>query len=104
MPCVYDLPELPADVVLMLPENVDNESVTKWSGSYPIPKIGDRVRIGFNELGSGAVESYFVEHGFVGVCVKLDNPPAWKRKQHAGTKHEDTALVFGKEITLEVKS
>lgn len=71
----------------------------KWSGDLPIPKIGEKVRINFNKLGSGIVKGYFIEHGYVGVLVKLDNPPEWKKKQHPpGSKYHGVAHVFGAEI------
>lgn len=72
----------------------------KWSvgGFATPPAIGTRVRITFNGLGSGVVESYFVEHNFVGVRVRLDAAPAWHVKQNKGTIHAGNALVFGREI------
>lgn len=87
--CQYDLIELPSDVAQMI-----------WSGNEPIPLIGDAVRLKINQLGTGVVSSFFREHGHLGVCVTLDDPPAWKLTQHKGTPHERTALVFGREITL----
>ncbi len=68
----------------------------RWSGVQPIPAIGARVTINFNSLGSGVVESYFYEHGFQGVCVKLDAIPEWKQKQQK--TNADVALVFGMEL------
>lgn len=77
----------------------------KWSGKNPVPKIGDKVRINFNQLGSGVVRSYFFEHGYLGILVKLDNPPEWKRKQHPpGSKYHGVAHVFGAEIEIKEKS
>jgi hypothetical protein len=96
----YGLTDLPEGIVLRTEENSGDESVIKWSGCYPIPQIGQSVRINFNTLGTGVVESYFVEHGYCGVTVRLDKEPEWKIKQHKGTKHAGIAMVFGLEITL----
>ena len=75
----------------------------KWSGrerhaGKPLPKLGDRVRITFNGLGTGTVVAYFVEAGFLGVKVRLDQRPAWHVKQN-GHNNPD-ALVFGAEIEI----
>lgn len=70
-----------------------------WSGKGPVPVVGAPVTINFNGLGSGTVAAYFHEHGWLGVKVRLDNPPAWHAKQNAGTKHAGFALVFGAELT-----
>ena len=96
--CRYNLAEVPEDVVKLSENNKGDVNVTKWSGTFPIPQIGTEVTITFNGLGSGRIESYFVEHGYCGVCVRLNNAPAWKIKQSKGTKHEGIALVFGREI------
>lgn len=98
--CEYGIVELPEGVVLRSDENASNDDILKWSGSYPIPQIGQRVQIKINKLGAGTVESYFVEGGYLGVTVRLDDPPEWKIRQHKGTKHEGIGMVFGIEITL----
>jgi hypothetical protein len=98
--CVYDLMELPAGVVLKTSENTGDESILKWSGDYPIPEIGRKVKINFNELGTGSVQSYFTEYGYLGIEVRLDKEPKWKKVQHKGTPREGIALVFGAEITV----
>jgi hypothetical protein len=99
--CFYNLSELPESVVLLSAENRDDKNVVKWSGLYPIPQIGDKVYINFNQLGSGVVESYFVEHSYMGLTVKLDNAPEWHRKQTKGQKWEGKAMVFGQEINVQ---
>lgn len=96
--CRYELTELPEGVILKTGENWRDNSVVKWSGSYPIPQIGERVITTVNGMGSGVVESYFVEHGYLGVLMVLDNPPTWHVNQHKGTKHEGIAMVFGAEL------
>lgn len=69
-----------------------------WSGTFPLPPIGHRVLINFNDLGYGIVRAYFVEHGWIGVHVTLEQPPAWHLKQTIGSKYAGQALVFGIEI------
>ncbi|MDD5510469.1 MAG: hypothetical protein PHI12_06655 [Dehalococcoidales bacterium] len=66
-----------------------------WSGKKPLPKIGDKVTINFNQLGTGIVESYFIEDEWLGVRVRLDNEPEWHKKQNPGRPY---ALVFGLEL------
>jgi hypothetical protein len=68
----------------------------KWSGINPIPKIGDKVKINFNNLGSGIVVAYFILEGYIGVEVKLDKRPAWHIKQNGDTHPNPT--VFGAEL------
>lgn len=102
--CVYSLSAIPLPTVA--PEyDTDRNIINKpdpsrallWSGSF-LPQRGDKVRINFNQLGTGTVVAYFTEHGWLGVHVKLDKPPAWHRKQNAGREFSDQALVFGAEI------
>ena len=76
--CEYDLQERPSG---------------KWTGTFD-PEIGDRVLIDFNSLGTGIVVSYFCEHGYRGVRVKLDNQPLWHKNQG----NPPYALVFGLEL------
>lgn len=67
---------------------------TKWSGAKPAPAIGDRVVVRMNRLGAGVVVGYFIEHGWLGVYVKLDKAPAWYLKQNGRAP----AMVFGAEL------
>ena len=76
--CKYDLPERTEGV---------------WSGTFD-PNIGERVQITFNDFGVGTVVSYFCEHGYRGIRVKLDKQPEWHCKQG----QPPYALVFGAEI------
>src|SRR5574342_974615 len=69
-----------------------------WSQLTPPPAIGTRVNVVCNAMGWGTVVSYFVEHGYLGVRVKLENEPEWHAKQCAGTKHAGHCLVFGVEL------
>ena len=59
------------------------------------PKIGERIKVTINKLGYGMVVAYYIEHEYVGVEVKLENPPEWYVKQNGKGSH---ALVFGAEI------
>ena len=96
---ICDLTELPQNIVARSEENKKDRTIIKWSGAFPIPSIGDNVTISFNGLGTDQILSYFIEHGFLGVYVKLDNPPAWHRQQHSpGSKFRGKALVFGNEL------
>jgi len=66
-----------------------------WFNANPPPPIGARVRANFNKLGAGEVVGYFVEDGFLGLLVKLEDPPAWHVKQNGrGVK----AHLFGPEF------
>lgn len=72
----------------------------KWSSTRAntegaLPAIGSRVKINFNELGSGEVTGYFFESGWIGCYVALDKEPAWRKKQSSAGK---PAMVFGAEI------
>ena len=99
--CKYNLTSLPEGVVALTEANRPDKSLLKWSGAFPIPTIGTQVKVTMNKLGPGVVTSYFYEHGYLGVCVKLSNQPEWHRKQSKGTKWEDSALVFGQEINAQ---
>lgn len=99
---VYNLMHVPADTVnyvVTLEANEVMPAAPKWSGSIRIPQIGDKINIRTNMLGDAIVESYFVEDGFLGVSCKLLDAPEWHSKRHpAGSKHHNTAMVFGCEI------
>lgn len=101
--CEYNLTELP-EVVQLTEANRPDKMVLKWSGIFPIPAIGSHVTITMHKLGPGVVESYFFEHGYLGVCVKLSAQPEWHEKQSKGTRWENSALVFGQEISVAPRS
>lgn len=67
----------------------------KWSGSGDPPAIGATVKIYMNKLGTGTVTGYFVEYGWFGVLVALDEPPDWWVKQNGATKK---AHLFGLDL------
>lgn len=98
----YDLNSLPSfinfKVMIVDGQMTPSPEGTKWGSLAQPPAIGDKVTIGFNGLGTGTVESYFVEHSWLGVCVKLDKIPDWKAKQCK--TNADVALVFAPEIGL----
>jgi hypothetical protein len=96
---VYELSEIPEGVhKQQAGEGPVPDGMIGWSGGEFIPAIGDVVSIKFNSLGTGEVLSYFVEHNYLGLEVKLHNAPAWHKKQNKGTKFEGKSLVFGAEI------
>jgi len=70
----------------------------KWSGKSGVPAIGSIVKVLLNGLGTGKVVSYFEEDGYLGVKVKLDNPPSWMKRQNPDNI---PASVFGAEIDYE---
>lgn len=113
--CQYDLTSFPPDWIyrgIDFPSGQNEEELRdrsrfKFGGGWQyIPHLTSKVKITFNGLGTGTVVSYFTEHSFIGVCVKLDNPPAWHTRQNKGRKSangvnmEGHALVFGSEIEL----
>ena len=101
--CIYDLLECPPiqhRVPFGSPVPVPKEPGTAWCTRHyqDPPRIGDRVHVNFNLLGTGIVVGYFIEHDHVGLKLKLECPPEWHTKQHQGTDHEGYALVFGAEV------
>lgn len=102
--CRYDLPAVPLPTIA--PEYDQDRHITNkpdptvtlmWSGTF-LPAIGDRVFVNMNGLGFGRVVSYFTEHGWLGVTVRLEKDPDWHVKQCRGSKWAGCALVFGAEI------
>ena len=55
----------------------DETLYINWSGEAPVPQIGEHVKTYINGMGAGTVVGYFVEHGYLGVTIELDNPPKW---------------------------
>lgn len=79
------------------------ETGAKWSGNIAIPNIGDRVVVRINNLGVGTVQAYFIEQGWLGVYVRLDNPPSWWVKQVEQSNKgfgrlPGCTMVFGAEV------
>ena len=66
-----------------------------WAGKVPPPPIGEKVRVSMNSLGNGDVVGYFSLEGYLGLRVKLDNPPEWYVKQNKGNV---VGQIFGPEF------
>jgi hypothetical protein len=73
--------------------SVNHEAL--WSNKKPLPSIGEKVTINFNGLGTGTVDSYFMEGEWLGIAVRLDNEPDWHKKACPDFPY---AMVFGAEI------
>lgn len=66
----------------------------RWSAKTPPPALGRRVNAG--HFGWGTIRGYFLEHGYLGVEVELEKPPAWLVKQwRAKGKGGNLARLFG---------
>ena len=75
-------------------EVVDTKHISRPTGSYtefeklqwvcdkPIPAVGSEVEVKINGIGRSIVLKYFVEHGFIGLLVQPQDPPAWYIKQN----------------------
>jgi hypothetical protein len=74
-----------------------NKSEVKWSGGNAPPDIGASVDVKMNSLGAAIVAGYFVEDGWLGVTVRLSDPPDWWKRQNEG-KLNRLAHIFGAEI------
>ncbi len=66
-----------------------------WFNANPPPPIGAKVRATINRLGTAKVIGYFVEEGYLGLLVTLDNPPDWHVKQN---RRNIKAHLFGPEF------
>lgn len=75
-------------------EPVKTAGVT-WFNANPPPPIGAKVRATINRLGTGEVVGYFVEDGYLGLLVTLDDPPDWHVKQNGRGRK---AHLFGPEF------
>ena len=67
----------------------------KWSGKGAIPAVGDTVNVRLNSIGEGCVTGYFVQDGYVGVKVKIFNPPEWMK---CNNPEGEDSFIFGAEI------
>lgn len=71
-----------------------------WSNPI-LPKLGDRVKVRFNELGTGIVTGFFKEEGYVG-CIVMPHAgqrPQWHIDQQKRNNREFNGyMVFGSEI------
>ena len=62
-------------------EYVEFESL-KWVCKEPIPSVGSEVNVKINGIGKSTILRYFHEHGFLGLLVQPQDPPAWYIKQN----------------------
>ena len=77
-----------------------------WSGvdgagrALAPPAIGERVKVGVNGLGFGEVVGYWAQEGWLGVMVKLENPPAFyiENRKDRGDPLDAPCHVFGAEL------
>ena len=94
-------------------EVVDTKHISRPTGSYtefeklqwvtnkPIPAVGSEVEVKINGIGRSIVLKYFVEHGFIGLVVQPQNPPAWYIKQNGA---DSVCHVFPAEVAeLQVR-
>ena len=51
-----------------------------WSGKAPPPAIGKQIVVKVNNIGPVIVEGYFIEDKWMGIAVKLLDPPEWQKK------------------------
>lgn len=75
---------------------VKTPGLAQWSATFDPPAIGARVQVRTNSLGPAVVTGYFVEAGYLGVIVKLEEPADWYVKQNGG---DVPGHSFGTEIT-----
>ena len=59
----------------------DDEEPLKWSAPFPLPQMGDQIKITMNGIGPATVVGFFEEGGYVGVMTKATNPPKWLVEQ-----------------------
>ncbi len=84
-------------------DHFDVPGESRWSGKMLVPTIGDKVTVTINGFGLGTIVGYFIEHDWLGVYVKLDDPPSWwveqqeRRAEHPG-RIAGCAMAFGAEI------
>lgn len=84
----------------------------KWSARFPLPQIGEHIRITMNGIGEAEVVGFFKEGGYVGVMTKALNPPKWLKDQREkdrksadydsrpAWRKEGFGCEFGAEIAL----
>ena len=70
-----------------------------WAGPFKTPpRIGERVNVRINDFGQGVVGAYFVQHGFLGLVVEIDELPEWRKKDPSLAKYGKNVCVFGAEV------
>jgi len=90
---------VPKHVAFLAPANTPTDKLppeNKWSNlTFAVPAIGTIVHVWINRIGAARVESYFIEHGFLGLLVKPLAPPEWFVKQNG---RYSECHVFGTEV------
>jgi hypothetical protein len=71
------------------------DSTAIWSGSGPVPAVGDRVHVTINGFGPGVVIGALPVHGYQGLIVLPDKAPEWHEVQEG---RACPIQVFGKEV------
>jgi hypothetical protein len=90
----YGLPHPPQGWSWRTEANATDTSVLKYGGHF-LPRVGARVRVDMNKFGWGTVTGYFVVHGWLGVEVMVDRPPAWwVRQRKQSHKPIDVSVHF----------
>lgn len=88
------------DKLLMVYHDASNKEML-WSGSKPIPYIGEKVFVNMNGIGAATVKGYYATDCenccFVGVMVLPDNPPEYYKKNIQQAKKDPKAPNWRKE-------
>lgn len=74
-----------------------------WSGTEPVPAIGDEVHIRVNSIRPAKVVGYGSQEGYLGVMVYPLDPPQWWIDQNGQPSPDKPALAFGAEIRCITK-
>lgn len=69
--------------------------VAIWSNDDTPPAVNERIELRINCLGKAVVQGYVVIYGYLGVMVKLEDPPAWFVRQNNGNV---PCVAYGAEI------
>lgn len=69
--------------------------VAIWSNDDAPPAVNERIELRINCLGKAVVQGYVVICGYLGVMVKLKNPPDWFVRQNGGNV---SCVAYGAEI------
>ncbi len=90
-----ELPEY--EHITAMPIPPASEGKVRWTGPAAPPAIGTAVVATINNCGPATVTGYFTQDGFLGLLVKLSDPPAWHSRQNKG---DPTGHLFGPEFRL----
>lgn len=74
---------------------LNGSAPVKWDGADAPPELGARVMVTMNNMGPATVMGYFVKHGWLGIVVRLQKPPAWWLSQNP---RRPLCHVFGPEF------